>query len=167
MKKEMSIDPRVAIRSAKTQIKNPFNALVELIINSCDSYNRLKLENNNARIVDIIYGKSEGRTTFIVRDFAEGMSREKIEEVFGKFGRSTSGIFEGEIVTGFFGTGAKASLAIMDQSLLISIKDGIFTLIKVWEEDNKLWYDIIKTREVDDNIRKRFGIPEKRNICIF
>ena len=41
-KKDLNIDPRVAKQDAKSAVRNPLDAFIELITNSMDSYNSVK-----------------------------------------------------------------------------------------------------------------------------
>lgn len=104
-------DVRHTVRRMKAAMQgNVIRALVELITNSDDSYLRLengKESNDKAKEIDIIYEKSGYDGNFSIRDFAEGMSLEQVENGFKKYGAATSGLKKGQKVRGYFGQGAK------------------------------------------------------------
>lgn len=101
--------------------------LAEYISNSDDSYRRQdKFHDQEIRVELVSYRKS-GRYLDEVRikDTAEGMSYDALENEFFRYFESHSGRTEGKLVTGQFGTGGKA-YAIMNfaECWITSVKDG-------------------------------------------
>ncbi|MBU1013940.1 MAG: ATP-binding protein [Bacteroidetes bacterium] len=99
--------------------------IAEYISNSSDSYGRLKQFSNQKIEVEIYSRTGKAIDKLIVRDYAEGMSFDDLENKFFKYFESFSGREKGEKVTGRFGTGGKA-YAIMNfrDCWINSIKDG-------------------------------------------
>ena len=90
-------------------IRDVFDALVELITNSDDSYGRLyksqmRNEDGGPILVDILKRKKGATSVVVVRDRAEGMTLKKMLEKFGDVGTRTSE--RGD--RGFMARGAKA-----------------------------------------------------------
>jgi len=117
--------------------------IAEYISNSDDSYRRLKKLSSEKIVVEIQTRNSRKIEKLIIKDFAEGMSYEELENKFFQYFESFSGREKGEKVTGRFGTGGKA-YAIMNfrHCWITSVKNG--NECKAWfkwDEKNK---EIIK-----------------------
>ena len=101
--------------------------IAEYISNSDDSYRRLGKLLNETIIVEIYSNSKTGKKIdkLIVKDFAEGMSFDDLENKFFQYFESFSGREKGEKVTGRFGTGGKA-YAIMNfrHCWITSVKNG-------------------------------------------
>lgn len=61
-------------------------------------------------------------SSFIVRDFGTGMSREELIGIYSKYGASTKRNTNDQI--GAFGLGAKSALALVSSFTVLSVKDG-------------------------------------------
>jgi hypothetical protein len=107
--------------------------IAEYITNSDDSYRRLKKFSD--QIIEVEVHSKRGRhiDKLIVRDFAEGMSYDDLEERFFLYFESASGREKGAPVTGKFGTGGKA-YAIMNfkKCWITSVKNGL---------ENRAWFE--------------------------
>jgi len=106
--------------------------IAEYISNSDDSYRRLGKYFNQEIFVEIHCNSSRKIDKLIIRDNAEGMSFEDLENKFFQYFESFSGREAGEKVTGRFGTGGKA-YAIMNfrNCWITSIKN---------EQECKAWF---------------------------
>lgn len=82
--------------------------IAEYISNSDDSYRRLKKFSDQEIIVEIHARGGKKIEKLIVKDYAEGMSYDELENKFFQYFESFSGRETGEKVTGRFGTGGKA-----------------------------------------------------------
>jgi len=149
-----NIDPRYVQLIMQTVIKDIYDALVELITNSDDSYHRLY--QNQKRSSDggpILIGIEHGRnrpSLLVVRDKAEGMSisdmREKIKEMGKRFSDKED--------RGFMGRGAK-ECAVLGMATFESIKDNKFHKC---EFHSNLDFIPYKPVSATPQIRKRQGI---------
>lgn len=95
---------RATLQDAQQAMGNDLiNALIELVTNADDSYERMGARGSN----DIRIEVDRGARTITVEDDAEGMSRDDLESRLTTIGGSTSefGVHAG--VRGFFGRGAK------------------------------------------------------------
>jgi hypothetical protein len=126
-------------RMHKAMQGNAIRALVELITNSDDSYIRLARESRPdsapERIIEVLYCKEGYAGVFAVRDFAEGMSEADVDRSFTKYGAATSGLEEGNSVRGYFGEGAKDSLATMLDGRICTFKDGQFVECRLYVDE--------------------------------
>jgi hypothetical protein len=107
--------------------------IAEYITNSDDSYRRLKKFSDQLIEVEVHSRRGRHIDKLIIRDFAEGMSHDDLENRFFLYFESASGREEGALVTGKFGTGGKA-YAIMNfkKCWITSVKDG---------RENKAWFE--------------------------
>lgn len=105
--------------------------IAEYISNSDDSYRRLKQFREQRIEVEIHSKRGRHIDKLVIRDFAEGMSYDDLENKFFRYFESASGREHGELVTGRFGTGGKA-YAIMnfEHCWITSTKDGLES--KAW-----------------------------------
>jgi len=107
-------------RHAKEALPDLRFEIIELITNSVDSY--IRSNKPKPYRIEIEYSKRQRKC--IIRDFAEGMSFDKIREVTEGYGGATSGIESGKQVRGHFGVGLKDVAAASDELHIISLKDG-------------------------------------------
>jgi len=107
-------------RHAKEALPDLRFEIIELITNSVDSY--IRSNKPKPYRIEIEYSKRQRKC--IIRDFAEGMSFDKIREVTMGYGAATSGIESGKQVRGHFGVGLKDVAAVSDELHIISLKDG-------------------------------------------
>jgi len=102
--------------------------LIELILNSDDSYQR------QAKVGKIWVGIDRAQkgkpAKLLVGDSAEGMSRAEIEQKLLPAGARASGHREGKAVRGLHGRGAK-DVAVFGSALFESIKDGEFATVRI------------------------------------
>jgi hypothetical protein len=117
--------------------------IAEYISNSDDSYRRLRKYLGQSIIVEIHSRNTKKIEKLIIRDNAEGMSFDELENKFFQYFESFSGWNKGEKVTGRFGTGGKA-YAIMNfrHCWLISVRDG--KECKAWFKWDEKEKEIIK-----------------------
>lgn len=118
--------------------------IAEYISNSDDSYRRLKKFSDQLIEVEIRSKRGRHINELVIRDFAEGMSLDDLENRFFLYFESASGREHGAPVTGKFGTGGKA-YAIMnfERCWITSTKDGL---------ENRAWFkwDPVRKRIVRD-----------------
>lgn len=128
--------------------------IAEYITNSDDSYRRLKKFTDQAIDVEVHSKRGRHIDKLIIRDFAEGMSHDDLENRFFLYFESASGREKGALVTGKFGTGGKA-YAIMNfkKCWITSVKDGL---------ENRAWFEWdVKRQRIVRNYNKG-GYRDKR-----
>ena len=131
-----------------TSINNIYTALVELITNSVDAYNRANIEKKEVFIkIDYVSHK------FYIYDRATGIDRGSLAECFGQVGEYTS--TEGS--RGFFSKGSKDVSAIGDMKI-VSIKDNDISICYL-KTNNEFIHPSSDSREPTDEERDQYGIP--------
>ncbi len=151
MAKELTINPRLIIQSAKATVKNLVDGVVELITNSDDSYCELEESGNTTSgVIEIYVNRMKGGIckTLRIKDYAEGMSNIELIEAL-EFGGETSGFYSGKNVRGFFGKGLKETIIGLGEGEIIAIKNGKKYKTRLWVEKKITKYDdnLLKTTE--------------------
>ena len=118
---------RLIKQLADSTIVNVFDAVVELVTNSDDSY--LKLEQDGRAItgrIDIYLTRgSHGQCKeLIVSDEASGMGYSDLKRAI-EFSGETSGFKEGRGVRGFFGRGLKESIIALGKGEILTLKNNV------------------------------------------
>jgi len=131
---DLQIDPRIITQMSLETIRYLYDAVVELVTNSDDSYKRLErdgiVDKGEIRIrVRRLKGSRCERLEVI--DFAEGMNKEKLEKAL-IFAGESSGFEEGKSVRGFFGRGLKEVIIVLGKGKIYSIKDDKLSIAEVW-----------------------------------
>jgi len=141
-------------------IRDVFDALVELITNSDDSYHRLYInkkrnEDGGPILIEICEQRKGAPSIVIVHDKAEGMTLQEMVTNFGDVGtrRSESGD------RGFMGRGAKDCTA-LGKMIIESIKDDKYYKCELTPKPQLI--PLIDKKTANANIRKTLGI-EKGN----
>lgn len=153
-KKELPVNTgRVIIEQAKGTIKSVIDAIVELVTNSNDSFDKLEqsgssLKNPTIKIIvkRKTYGICEELT---VIDNASGMNKLELLEAI-KFGAKTSGFQEGKKVRGFLGRGLKESIIALGKGTIVTKKFSEISGVKIWIEkeggQEKVFYSEIENK---------------------
>jgi hypothetical protein len=154
MAKELSINPRLIIQSAKATVKNLIDGVVELITNSDDSYCELEQSGNIiSGVIEIYVNRMKGGIckTLKIKDYAAGMSDLELIEAL-EFGGETSGFYSGKNVRGLFGRGLKETIIGLGEGEIITIKNGKKYRTKLWVDKKITKYDdsLLKTSENTD-----------------
>ncbi len=147
-----SKDSRVLIQQAEATIQNLPDAVVELITNCDDSYNRLKNTKQPCGKVELYVSRESGGRcrTFWIKDYAEGMNRGKLEKAI-TYGEESSGFVEGKSVRGLLGRGLKESIIGLGEGIILTRKDGVLNIVKIWREGKYAYYDFIERESVEQN----------------
>lgn len=159
MAKDLLINLRIIEQLAKVTVKNLIDGIVELITNSDDSYRRLKDEDKKVSGEILIYvNRRKGGICekLIVKDFAEGMTRDELEKAI-VFGGETSGFEAGRSVRGLFGRGLKETIISLGEGEIKTIKNGKLCGTKLWwdkkikkpQYDDELLDNVLDTKEPD------------------
>jgi hypothetical protein len=163
---DIQADKRLIARLVRAGTQgNAIRALLELIINSDDSYRRLEDENDG--LVEILYQKEGSCGLFTVRDSAEGMSYADVTAAFHKYGAATSGLKDGKSVTGFFGTGAKNALAGMTDGRICTFKNGEFSDLHIYLEKDSLKGELEDPTRATDKLRSGHGVVKNGTVAYF
>lgn len=168
-------------RVANALGNDPVRYLVELITNADDSYRRLENGSDSSqeykdsvKPILIIYNcKDQGKEYFEVVDNAEGMSKERLEQVFGVYAGDNAEGEKGK-TRGIFGQGAsdvlKGAAIKGKRAQIISLKDGAASKLRYLFENNDFY---INTTDLSWNVnqeksyREKYGIKENGTIITF
>ena len=162
---DLPISPRIVQQMAIRTIRAITDAIVELVTNSDDSYNRLNKSMDRAGRIEIYIERVKGGKCkkLVVKDFAEGMSREQLQKAI-IFGEEASRFETGRSVRGLFGRGLKEAIIALGQGEIATIHDGIADGAKIWSDENRRPKgSLFETPlPVTEEIRREIGI-EKGN----
>ena len=151
MAKVLQVNLRIVEQLAKATITNLIDGIVELVTNCDDSYRRLEETGKqvNGEIEIYVNRKTGGICeNLVVKDWAEGMSRSKLEKAL-EFGGETSGFEKGRSVRGLFGRGLKETIIALGEGNIKTIKNGK-------ECRTKLWFDKkLKQPQYDDELLEK------------
>jgi len=163
-------EPRVAKQDAKNAVRDPLDALIELITNSMDSYNRMKGRGEkippeiDGKIEIYLYKKTKGKERKAVigcKDWAEGIAPDKVKEYISGYGARTSGKEKFQSVRGYFGRGLKDAVGGIDGiGYIYSVKDGVISygFLDGRSKEGIKYNDDIKTYEANPQNLKKFRL---------
>lgn len=168
---KLPISQNIVKQMSLSTVRSIMDAIVELITNSDDSYNRLEqnkvtVNGNISMLIHRLKGGSVQK--LIVRDNAEGMDRTSLEMAI-KFAEPASGMKEGKTVRGYFGRGLKEAIISLGKGRIDTIKDNIYDSAEVWwdKQKNEGQYRILKQAiEASADIRRTIGIPSGNGTII-
>ncbi|MFC2085776.1 hypothetical protein ACFLRO_01045 [Bacteroidota bacterium] len=147
-------DPRTLMQNAKLAIRDVFDAIVELVTNSDDSYKRL---NSYGRIEIEIERRRGAPSILRVRDFAEGMTHESMNSVLSRMGGRVSGLESGLSVRGTNSRGAKDVAAIGPVRFDSIADDGTYNHCEI---SQFLEFNLLPSKSVSDEVRVALKIPK-------
>jgi hypothetical protein len=158
--KKMEYADRVAVQQADQAIrKDVVRALVELITNCNDSYQRMEdvgIENTGEIIIEL--QRKRINSSLRVRDNAEGMAAEDMDAKISKYGEATSGFKEGKSVRGLWGRGLKDSFFGLGHGTITSIRDNIYNRCSLLVEHGKPLYKREKSQRATKTIKKQYAL---------
>ena len=164
-KEPMPVDERFWRKATKNI--DTIRILVELALNSGDSYSRLKQQGlvKPPFGIWIRYGQVVQYAASIeLKDEAEGINAEQIRKSL-TYGAATSGIDKGFSVRGAMGFGLKDSFMAMENSSIVSIKDDKISEFNFVMEEGKPYIIPIRENEtITEQERKKLGIPKNGTI---
>lgn len=162
MAKELPINPRIVEIIAKGTIRTLPEAIIELVTNCDDSYKRL--ETNGQRTcgeIEIYANRKKGGVceALRVKDFAEGMPKEKLEKAI-EFSGETSEFGEGRSVRGLFGRGLKEAIIALGKGKIETVWEGKINAVRIWWDkgSKRAFYEFEKE---NDNTH------EKNGTCVY
>lgn len=157
---DLPISPKIV---KPISVRSITDAIVELVTNSDDSYNRPHEPTNREGQIEIYVERIKGGKCkkLVVRDFAEGMSREQLQRAI-TFGEEASGFEAGRSVRGVFGRGLKEAIIALGDGEMTTIHDGMLDGARIWLDPNRrpkcsLLRSPLPTT---DEIRKEVGIEQ-------
>jgi len=130
----MPIAPRVA-KQFRT-VRSIADAILELVTNSDDSYNRLHKLAELGGVIEVYVERLKGGKCkkLVVTDFAEGMDREQLQKAI-TFGEDSSRFSEaGRSVRGLFGRGLKEAIIALGEGEITTIHNGMLDVAKIWRD---------------------------------
>ncbi len=151
------IDPRYVQLVMQNVIRDVFDALVELITNSDDSYHRLyskgTIHKDGGPISIWIERHYKNVSRITVKDRAEGMTLSEMREKIKGIGKKTS--LDDD--RGFMGRGAK-ECAVLGKAIFESIKDGKYYKSEFTSNLEFIPYE--PSMKASSEIRKTLGIRD-------
>jgi hypothetical protein len=164
----LEIDERFWAKTVKSAIgNNPIRILVEIIMNSADSYQRLsqaKLAKPPHKIWVKYFRPLRYVGVIEVGDEAEGMTAEQLWRAL-RYGAATSGLKEGLMVRGVMGIGLKDACMAMRESTIISIRNGRLSEFKLLMEKGKPYVEMVRENQpVSKKERVKLGLKNNGTI---
>jgi hypothetical protein len=143
---------------------DPIKALIELITNADDAYERRNSHTNSSgaekSLITVTYSKAKNENAFLsVTDLAEGLDRESMKKCFGFLGAEQSGFKEGQKVRGLLGRGAKDT-AVFGKTVFESIHNDLY---HKFELNPDLEYTLDGDLPATKSIRHNLGIENGTN----
>ncbi len=163
--RELPMNPRFAKQSADASIRSLVDAAVELVTNCDDSYRRLEDQGIEANgKIEIFVTRQKGGVCkdFWMRDYAEGMTREKLEKAV-EFAGETSGFEAGRTVRGLFGRGLKEAIIALGEGEIYTIKDNTLNAAKMWWDEKvrrPKWCPSEEVPNASTELRHSVGIEQ-------
>jgi len=165
---DLPIDARITLQLSYATIGYLYDAIVELVTNSDDSYKRLERDGIadkgeiRIRVRRVKGGKCE---RLEVIDFAEGMNKEKLEKAL-IFAGEASGFEHGKSVRGLFGRGLKEAIIALGKGEIYSIKDDKLSIAEVWIDKKPRRRLIEKAYTPTEEEREEIGITEGNGTAV-
>ena len=147
---------RVIKQQSAATIRDLIDVVVELLTNCNDSYCRLENEGKHPfGKIELCVSREKGGKCkeFKIKDYAEGMSKEKLSKAIG-YGEKSSGFTEGKTVRGLLGRGLKESIIGLGiDGEIYTKKEGVRHGVKIYEKQGVIGYDSIDIDQLDKNER--------------
>ena len=151
---------------------NIIKSLAELIKNADDAYDRLdEYRDITPGTIEVAYdqlkvGKGFSIKGFIVRDFASGMSTERMEQVYhskegdteGNYGKDTSD----ETRNGAIGVGGKDCFFELEECFILSVCDGVLTVAGIYTDKQGLGSEILTGNDAEKVVVAQFASNVKQ-----
>lgn len=176
MAKDLPINKRIIEQLSKATVRTIFDGIVELVTNSDDSYRRLEetgVRVNGEILIEVDRKKGGKCERLLVKDFAEGMSKDEMERAL-EFAGETSGFEKGRSVRGLFGRGLKETIISLGRGKIKTIKNGKLIETVIWFDKKlrkPLYDEVMLEKSVDvqepncteveiEIANEKIGIPE-------
>ena len=131
MVKRLQVDDSIVKTLSIATIKNLIDGVVELITNSDDSYKRIEESGKNVSgKIEIYVNREKGGICkkFIIKDYAEGMTKEELEKALVFAGKTKTG----KSIRGLFGRGLKETIIALGEGEISTIKKHKLTKTRLW-----------------------------------
>lgn len=151
----LKVHTRAIMQSAKFAIRDIYDAIVELVTNSDDRYQILKCAGTIE--IEVLRRRGKDPSILRVRDFADGMDAQTMQEKLSTVGGRVSGLDRGEFVRGTHSRGAK-DVAALGRVFFESIaEDGLYHKCEITP-----FFDFLspESHEVNRRLRSSIGILE-------
>ena len=160
--KDVTGGRRSVMQQAKLAIRDIFDALVELITNCDDRYQQLGISGTIE--IEIERGGGTDGRALRVRDHADGMTLDAMDEKLTWTGGRFSGLEEGFAVRGTNSRGAKDIAALGNVTFeSIAASDGKFHCSEI---SSAFRFRALGTEEASPAIRKRTGLLKKSGMLV-
>ena len=155
--KPMGGDPRWMARHQSRGVRGDLiKRLAELIKNADDAYDRLeKTGEQTSGIIEVAYTKMKSPNGngfsikgFFIRDFGIGMSAERAKKAYygeKSYGSDTSD----ETRNGAIGVGGKDCFHSMDDCFILTVHDGVLTVIEIQTHNGQLASNVIEGTDTE------------------
>lgn len=157
---KIEITPRHYDFTRQFAVKDIFDALVELITNSDDSYGRLYKKKKRGKdggkiLVEIDYRRGNKPSRIIIRDRAEGITLEQMITKLARIGDRTSEVGD----RGFMARGAKDCTSLGDLTFSSIVNDKFYKCLLV---SKKLEFiPLANGSRVDEKRRKELKLTRE------
>lgn len=144
---------------------HPLFALIELITNSNEAYNKLDYKGikHRGEIIIEVYPRRQGLTKYSVKDFALGLDEQDFTKKVQEMGGDMSGLTKEIGGRSYWGRGLKEALINFGYGEIISIKNG--KLYKATSKDVTLSFE--GEKDVFKTDRDEYGVKSDENFtCI-
>ena len=154
-RRPLEVASRRVVQDARLAIRDVYDAIVELVTNCDDRYQILGTEGR----VEIELGRQgRGRPSILrVRDYADGMTTDEMNQKLGRIGGRVSGLEEGYAVRGTNSRGAKDIAALGRVTFESIAGDGRMHTCHIYPNFE---YEADDSRRVTPAARKRLGIAQ-------
>lgn len=153
-KKDVRAGRRTLIQNAKLAIRDIFDVTTELVTNADDRYQLI----GGKGTIQIEVERRRGQPSlYHVRDFADGMTSEVMDEKLSAMGGRVSGLHEGEAVRGTNSRGAKDVASLGRVTFKSIAGDGLFHSCEV---SPFMEFTLYESKPVTKVLRKKLGIPQ-------
>src|SRR5579859_3436043 len=161
IKKRLEYANRLAVQQADQAIrKDVVRALVELITNCNDSYNRMEdagVTTTGKIIVEV--QRKHSNSIIRVSDNAEGMTPDDLDKKVLRYGEATSGFKEGRSVRGLWGRGLKDAFFGLGQGYVNSIRDVSINRCSLSVVNGEPTYQRENSQRATRPIKNQYELP--------
>jgi len=143
------------MQAAKLAVRDIYDAIVELVTNADDRYQRLNCDGT----IEVVIERRRGVASSVlrVRDNADGMDSKTMERKLSHVGRRESGLAEGQDVRGTHSRGAKDIAALGHVTFeSIAATDGMYHKCEITPHFEFIEHD---PQPASSKVRQSLGIP--------
>jgi hypothetical protein len=139
--------------------KDVVRAIVELVTNSYDSYEKMGASSNKDQgSVAIEVQRRHHNSLIRVRDFARGMTDSEMDDGVGTLLAPTSGFARGRSIRGVWGRGLKDAILGLGYGKVVSVRDGSLNVATLQFRDGEVRYKGEDPRRATKTLLEQYGI---------